>query len=103
MDEKIRQFMEKYKDELDIDNSLPDKHSFNSLDLECPYCKINCFGDKFTYDKVVAALEFSPGGRSGRTEIIYDPYIYVVECKNIKQWLVEYIQYETGALISYDE
>ena len=59
MDPKFKEFYE--KNVIPIGNRIIIK-----------YCKIDCLGNKLTYDSVQAALEFTRAGRAGYSTIKYD-------------------------------
>lgn len=87
MDPKYNAFYEKYKNQIGIDNSI----SIDNRPI-IKYCKIDCLGNKLTYDSVQAALEFTRAGRAGYSTITYDPFAYTIECESVYEFYLDYIR-----------
>lgn len=56
------------------------------------YCKIDCLGNKLTYDSVQAAFECTRAGRAGYSTITYDPFAYTIECESVYEFYLDYIR-----------
>lgn len=90
MDPKFKEFYE--KNVIPIGNRIIIK-----------YCKIDCLGNKLTYDSVQAALEFTRAGRAGYSTITYDPFAYTIECENIYEFYLDHIcnQFEGKIVVEF--
>jgi len=96
MDPKYNAFYEKYKDQMGVDNSIPK----NNRPI-IPYCKIDCLGNKLTYDRVQAAFECTPVGRAGYSTITYDPFVYTIECENVFEFYLNNIRENFNVVVSF--
>ena len=88
MDPKYNAFYEKYKDKMDVDDIIPSDYAQPVI----KYCKIDCLGNKLTYDSVQAAFECTRVGRAGYSTITYDPFAYTIECESVYEFYLDHIR-----------